>query len=133
MSALHCTVLAFRSRQGPGVLEQSHEAAVRRRGHQRAQGHQLCPLPCLEASFTTSAVFSPLQPPRSWQLLQIDRDPQGPALRICSLIMRACWREPRSPLWSGAHSRAASEQRHHFANKGPSSQGYGFSSSHVRM
>ena len=25
------------------------------------------------------------------------------------------------------------EQRHYFANKGPSSQGYGFSSSHVRM
>ena len=25
------------------------------------------------------------------------------------------------------------KQRHHFANKGPSSQGYGFSSSHVRM
>ena len=25
------------------------------------------------------------------------------------------------------------EQRHYFANKGPSSQSYGFSSSHVRM
>ena len=25
------------------------------------------------------------------------------------------------------------KQRHHFANKGPSSQSYGFSSSHVRM
>ena len=25
------------------------------------------------------------------------------------------------------------KQRHHFANKGPSSQGYGFSSGHVRM
>ena len=25
------------------------------------------------------------------------------------------------------------EQRHYFANKGPSSQGYGFSSSHVWM
>ena len=25
------------------------------------------------------------------------------------------------------------KQRHHFINKGPSSQGYGFSSSHVRM
>ena len=25
------------------------------------------------------------------------------------------------------------KQRHHFANKGPSSQGYGFSSSHIRM
>ena len=25
------------------------------------------------------------------------------------------------------------KQRHYFANKGPSSQGYGFSSSHVRM
>ena len=25
------------------------------------------------------------------------------------------------------------KQRHHFANKGPSSQGYGFSSSHVWM
>ena len=24
-------------------------------------------------------------------------------------------------------------QRHHFANKGPSSQGYGFSSGHVQM
>ena len=36
-------------------------------------------------------------------------------------------------VWSGANSRAACEQRHHFANKGPSSQSYGFSSSLVRM
>ena len=29
--------------------------------------------------------------------------------------------------------RASSKQRHYFANKGPSSQGYGFFSSHVWM
>ena len=31
---------------------------------------------------------------------------------------------------SGQHIK---RQRHHFANKGPSSQGYGFSSSHIWM
>ena len=32
--------------------------------------------------------------------------------------------QPRQPI---------QKQRHYFANKGPSSQGYGFSSGHVRM
>ena len=31
------------------------------------------------------------------------------------------------------HRQCIKKQRHHFANKGPSSQSYGFSSSHVRM
>ena len=40
----------------------------------------------------------------------------------------------RSLLGSYYKSRQhIKEQRHYFANKGPSSQGYGFSSSHVQM
>ena len=31
------------------------------------------------------------------------------------------------------HRQTIKKQRHYFANKGPSSQGYGFSSSHVWM
>ena len=31
------------------------------------------------------------------------------------------------------HRQHIKKQRHHFANKGPSSEGYGFSSSHVWM
>ena len=31
------------------------------------------------------------------------------------------------------HRQHIKEQRHYFANKGPSNQGYGFSSSHIRM
>ena len=31
------------------------------------------------------------------------------------------------------HRQHVEKQRHHFANKGPSSQGYGFSSGHVWM
>ena len=45
-----------------------------------------------------------------------------------ALISHASWKksydQPRQHI---------KKQRHHFANKGPSSQGYGFSSSHVWM
>ena len=40
------------------------------------------------------------------------------------------------PLWEKSydqHRQHNKKQKHYFANKGPSSQGYGFSSSHVWM
>ena len=40
----------------------------------------------------------------------------------------------RQEHWSGLPPKQhVKEQRHYFANKGPSSQSYGFSSSHVWM
>ena len=39
-----------------------------------------------------------------------------------------CWKESY-----GQPRQCIKKQRHYFANKGPSSQGYGFSSSHVLM
>ena len=39
----------------------------------------------------------------------------------------------RVPGMGGGTTRHIQKQRHYFANKGPSSQGYGFSSSHVWM
>ena len=47
-----------------------------------------------------------------------------PTLLISSGWFPGCW------SWTLAHIQ---KQRHYFANKGPSSQGYGFSSSHVWM
>ena len=35
--------------------------------------------------------------------------------------------------WKKSYDKSIKKQRHHFANKGPSSQSYGFSSSHVWM
>ena len=46
------------------------------------------------------------------------------AIKRCLLLGRKSYDQPRQ------HSK---KQRHYFANKGPSSQGYGFSSSHVWM
>ena len=44
---------------------------------------------------------------------------------ICVLVViLLCYDQPRQHI---------KKQRHYFANKGPSSQGYGFSSSHVWM
>ena len=42
--------------------------------------------------------------------------------------MLTCWKESY-----GQYRQHIKKQRHNFANKGPSSQGYGFSSSHVWM
>ena len=39
-------------------------------------------------------------------------------------LLNACWDQPRQHI---------KKQRHYFVNKGPSSQGYGFSSGHVWM
>ena len=47
-----------------------------------------------------------------------------PTLLISSGWFPGCW------SWTLAHIQ---KQRHYFANKGPSSQGYGFSTSHVWM
>ena len=45
-------------------------------------------------------------------------------LSIPSLVFPVCYDQPRQHI---------KKQRHSFANKGPSSQGYGFSSGHVWM
>ena len=42
----------------------------------------------------------------------------------CSFLWKKSYDQPRQHM---------KKQRHHFANKGPSSQGYGFTSSHVCM
>ena len=41
--------------------------------------------------------------------------------------------EEKKKLCYDQHRQHIKKQRHYFANKGPSSQGYGFSSSHVWM
>ena len=45
-------------------------------------------------------------------------------IKRCLLLGRKSYDQPRQHI---------KKQRHYFANKGPSSQGYGFSSSHVWM
>ena len=45
-------------------------------------------------------------------------------IKRCLLLGRKSYNQPRQHI---------KEQRHYFANKGPSSQGYGFSSGHVWM
>ena len=45
-------------------------------------------------------------------------------IKRCLLLGRKAMTNPRQHI---------KKQRHYFANKGPSSQGYGFSSSHVWM
>ena len=45
-------------------------------------------------------------------------------IKRCLLLGRKIMTQPRQHI---------KKQRHYFANKGPSSQGYGFSSSHVWM
>ena len=48
----------------------------------------------------------------------------------CSHEMKRCY------LWKKSYDQTRQhikKQRHYFANKGPSSQGYGFSSGRVRM
>ena len=44
--------------------------------------------------------------------------------------IKRCWLLGRRVMQPRQHIK---KQRHYFANKGPSSQGYGFSSGHVRM
>ena len=49
----------------------------------------------------------------------------------CSHEIKRCF-----PLWKKSYDQPRQhieKQRHYFANKGPSSQGYGFSSGHVWM
>ena len=47
---------------------------------------------------------------------------------IAAIKLKAPWKESYDqPRWH------IQKQRHYFANKGPSSQGYGFSSGHVWM
>ena len=65
--------------------------------------------------------------------------------RVCSrtesrpggnVILVSMRRTVESTFWNQELSRTRQhikKQRHHFANKGPSSQSYGFSSSHVWM
>ena len=45
-------------------------------------------------------------------------------IKRCLLLRRKPRQTPKQHI---------KKQRHHFANKGPSSQNYGFSSSHVKM
>ena len=45
-------------------------------------------------------------------------------IKRCLLLGKESYGQPRQHI---------QKQRHYFANKGPSSQGYGFSSGHVRM
>ena len=45
-------------------------------------------------------------------------------IKRCLLLRRKLRQNPKQHI---------KKQKHHFANKGPSSQNYGFSSSHVRM
>ena len=45
-------------------------------------------------------------------------------IKKCLLLRRKSYDQPRQHI---------EKQRHYFANKGPSSQGYGFSSGHVWM
>ena len=40
---------------------------------------------------------------------------------------------PSHTLAGGSPGQHIKKQRHYFANKGPSSQGYGFSSGHIHM
>ena len=53
-----------------------------------------------------------------------------------SLQMMTAAMKIKETLWKKSYDQPRQhikKQRHHFANKGPSSQGYGFSSSHVWM
>ena len=52
-----------------------------------------------------------------------------------SLILHK-YLQPHSPLWKKSYDQTRQhiqKQRHYFADKGPSSQSYGFSSGHVWM
>ena len=65
---------------------------------------------------------------------------RAPAVRRSHVERSQRWKQ--HPLWSGLTPWKESydqprqhikKQRHYFPNKGPSSQGYGFSSGHVWM
>ena len=71
---------------------------------------------------------------------QIDGDTGADFIFLCSKITADgdCSHEIKRRLFLGRKvmttlDSVLKKQRHYFANKGPSSQGYGFSSSHVWM
>ena len=51
----------------------------------------------------------------------------------CSHEVKRCLPLGRKAMTNLKPRQCVKKQRHHFANKGPSSQSYGFSSSHVWM
>ena len=62
----------------------------------------------------------------SWESLGLQGDPTSPFWRRSTLgfLWKECYDQPRQHI---------KRQRHYFANKGPSNQGYGFSCGHVWM
>ena len=64
---------------------------------------------------------------KQWQTLGFGA-PKSLQMVIAAIKLKKAWKEsydqPRQHI---------KKQRHYFANNGPSSQGYGFSSSHVWM
>ena len=58
-----------------------------------------------------------------------ERDTCTPMFITALFIIARTWKQPRCP----SPSEHIKKQIHYFANKGPSSQSYGFSSSHVYM
>ena len=78
-------------------------------------------------------------PITSWQIdqkrVETVTDYFGGLQNHCRWLMQP-WNEKILTLWKKNHDQLRQhikKQRHYFVNKGPSSQGYGFSSSHVRM
>ena len=60
---------------------------------------------------------------------RIERDTCTPMFIVALFIIARTWKQPRCP----SPSEHIKKLIHYFANKGPSSQSYGFSSSHVWM
>ena len=77
-------------------------------------------------------------PITSWQIDGLTMETVTDFLFLGSKITAGgdCSHEIRLALWKKSYHQPRphiKKQRHYFANKGPSSQGYGFSSSHVWM
>ena len=53
--------------------------------------------------------------------------------RFADILSAALGRKVMTNLAETSLKKSLKKQRHHFVNKGPSSQGYGFSSGHVWM
>ena len=65
-------------------------------------------------------------------------DPESPSWILCSIPLDLKLKDACSWLWGGAGGNDKprehiKKQSHYFAEKGPSSQSYGFSNSHVQM
>ena len=57
-------------------------------------------------------------------------------MKLITLLLSKPWNEKTLAPWKKTYDKprqCIKKQRHYFANKGPSSQSYGFSSSHVWM